>query len=166
MSRFTIEDAVIGDIPDIIVLAEKVWWLTYEPIVGKEQCDYMFAQIYSPEALNNQMSVENHCFLLLKEAGSLVGFASFSCIGEDTYKLHKLYVDGQNRGKGAGRFLITAVEERVCESDGAALQLNVNRYNKARLFYEAMGYREIRQEDISIGPYWMNDFVMSKALVG
>jgi hypothetical protein len=40
----------------------------------------------------------------------------------------------------------------------------VNRYNNAKSFYEKMGFAIVREEDIPIGPYWMNDYVMRKAL--
>ncbi len=46
---------------------------------------------------------------------------------------------------------------------GTALQLNVNRSNKARFFYEKLGFNVVREEDIDIGNnYFMNDFVMEK----
>jgi hypothetical protein len=39
--------------------------------------------------------------------------------------------------------------------------LNVNRYNKARFFYEKFGFKIIDEVDISIGNnYFMNDYVM------
>lgn len=44
------------------------------------------------------------------------------------------------------------------------LDLNVNRYNKARFFYEKVGFVIIKEEDIPMGEYWMNDFVMRKVL--
>ena len=44
------------------------------------------------------------------------------------------------------------------------LQLNVNRNNQARKFYEACGYKIIKEEDIPFDNYWMNDFVMEKTL--
>ena len=44
------------------------------------------------------------------------------------------------------------------------LQLNVNRFNKAKDFYLAMGYKIIAEEDIPIGNYFMNDYIMEKNL--
>jgi ribosomal protein S18 acetylase RimI-like enzyme len=38
--------------------------------------------------------------------------------------------------------------------------LNVNRYNPAKDFYEKLGFKIILEEDIPIGQYWMNDYVM------
>ena len=36
----------------------------------------------------------------------------------------------------------------------------MNKYNKAKTFYESCGYHVHYEEDIPIGPYWMNDYVM------
>jgi hypothetical protein len=46
------------------------------------------------------------------------------------------------------------------------LRLNVNRYNKAKFFYEKLGFKIIGSEDVDIGNgFYMNDFVMQKNLV-
>ena len=48
---------------------------------------------------------------------------------------------------------------------GTTLQLNVNRQNNAKEFYEKMGFAVIGEEDIDIGSgYYMNDYIMEKKL--
>ena len=45
------------------------------------------------------------------------------------------------------------------------LQLNVNRHNTAKSFYEKLGFAVIKEEDIDIGSgYFMNDYIMEKRL--
>jgi len=45
----------------------------------------------------------------------------------------------------------------------SSLQLNVNRNNNAKVFYEKIGFAVIKEEDIDIGNgYLMNDYVMEK----
>jgi hypothetical protein len=60
------------------------------------------------------------------------------------------------------------VEEigKELQSAGAVLlYLNVNRHNKARLFYEKLGFIIAREEDNDIGNgFYMNDYVMEKKL--
>ena len=68
------------------------------------------------------------------------------------------------QGKGYGKTLINAVAEKTKESGKNILDLNVNRYNNAKSFYERMGFEVVYEEDIPIGPYWMNDYVMRKVL--
>ena len=41
------------------------------------------------------------------------------------------------------------------------IELNVNRYNPAKTFYEKIGFTLIGQEDIDIGGgHFMNDYIM------
>ncbi|RZK15387.1 MAG: GNAT family N-acetyltransferase, partial [Hymenobacter sp.] len=53
---------------------------------------------------------------------------------------------------------------RAQQAGGRTLELNVNRHNPALAFYERQGFAQHREEDIAIGPYWMNDFVLRKDL--
>lgn len=125
----------------------------------------MFDVIYSQDALQKQMQ-EGQTFLLLFNAETPIGFAAYSLKDEadKIYKLNKIYLLPECQGMGAGKKLLDQVEGEVRESGGAMLDLNVNRYNKAKAFYERCGYAVHQEEDIPIGPYWMNDFVMRKTL--
>ena len=96
-----------------------------------------------------------------------VGFAAYSPRSEDQdiYKLHKLYCLPAEHGKGYGKTLIQAVEQAVTSAGKKILELNVNRHNKAKSFYEKQGYSVIYEEDIKIGNgFEMNDYVMRKEL--
>lgn len=172
--------ATPDDISAIIALQTQIWEPTYRTILSSEQIQYMFDQIYSTESLTRQMTTQGHVFIVAEtspdETTELVGFASFSLTKRKTgpldgytsvghvYKLHKIYVSLPTQGTGAGRQLLSEVELRCWQHGGSELVLNVNRFNKARDFYERLGFRVVREEDIAIGPYWMNDFVMAKEL--
>ncbi len=165
MCSLTIEPGTILHIPEIICIQEVTWPATYGKILSPDQLHYMFEAHYSPEALRGQMEENGHWFLMLSHEGHYKGFASFSAPGEEGYgKLHKLYVLPGLRGSGAGRRLMDAVEAGARQQGGNELRLNVNRHNPARTFYEKMGYQLLYEEDIPIGPYWMNDYVMGKTL--
>ncbi|MDQ3291253.1 MAG: GNAT family N-acetyltransferase [Bacteroidota bacterium] len=152
-----------NDIPAIATLAEQIWAPTYQHILSKEQLNYMFQEIYNPEALQKQME-RGQQFLLLYHDQTPAGFASYTGLANNTFKLNKLYVSPNFHGLGLGRLLIGAVEEAVKEVGGTTLLLNVNRNNPAKAFYEKCGYTVAYEEDIPIGPYFMNDFVMQKSL--
>jgi GNAT superfamily N-acetyltransferase len=160
-----IRQATFSDLPVIIHLAEATWAPTYSSILSQEQIDYMFGEIYSEETLAKQMQ-EGQTFLLFYEEENPVGFAAYSVKdeAEGLYKLNKIYLLPQFQGKGYGKALLTAAEEEVKQLGASALDLNVNRHNKAKQFYERCGYSVHLQEDIPIGPYWMNDYVMRKVL--
>ncbi|WP_114782465.1 GNAT family N-acetyltransferase [Botryobacter ruber] len=165
-SNFHIRQATPADVPLLHQLAARIWEPTYCRILSKEQIDYMFEKIYEEEALLQQLE-EGQVFLLLYAADQPIGFAAFSLKATTTatYKLNKLYLLPEAQGKGTGRKLLEAAEEAVRARGAKVLELNVNRHNPAKLFYETCGYTIAREEDIPIGPFWMNDFVMQKRLV-
>ncbi|RDV15278.1 GNAT family N-acetyltransferase [Pontibacter diazotrophicus] len=164
-TSYSIRQATEADIKTIHQLAEAIWGPTYSSILSQEQVDYMFEAIYAEDELAKQLQ-EGQTYLLLFEQDKPVGFASYSVKDKaaSIYKLNKIYLLPGEQGKGHGKVLLSAVEEEVKQHGAHVLDLNVNRYNKAKQFYERCGYQVHQQEDIPIGPYWMNDYVMRKRL--
>jgi len=163
---YFIREATVNDVEAIRSIAEITWRQVYAPILAKEQLDFMLAEIYSAEKLTAQISNNIQAFLILVEDEEPVAFAAYSPRDEDPsiYKLHKLYCLPQTQGKGYGKMLINQVISNTLAAGVRTLDLNVNRYNNAKTFYEKMGFTVAYQEDIPIGKYWMNDFVMRKQL--
>lgn len=163
---YLIREATTADVEAILQIAHQTWWPTYEPLLGKEQVAYMLGELYTTEKIGKQIAEKQQTFLLLTEDGQSVAFAAYSPREEDAeiYKLHKLYCLPATQGKGYGKILINAVADKTREAGKNTLDLNVNRYNNAKSFYEKMGFEVVYEEDIPIGPYWMNDFVMRRAL--
>jgi GNAT superfamily N-acetyltransferase len=162
----SIKTATIADIPLIQEITYKVWPVTYEAILTPDQIRYMLDMMYSTAALTRQINELQHSFLLLYDDEQPIGFASYSTT--DTpgiYKLHKIYVDRSSQGKGAGRFLLNAVAKLIKDANAHTLELDVNRDNKARLFYEKLGFSVLKEKDTDIGNgFFMNDYVMRKTL--
>lgn len=159
---FSVSEATEGDISHIRDIAERTWWPCYSSILSPDQIRYMLDVLYAEEAIRKQMVEGSQTYLLLRDDEGPQGFASFGRRADapDVVKLHKLYVLPQCQGKGYGMALIDAVRHRLREAGISILDLNVNRYNPARRFYEKAGFKILREEDIAIGPYWMNDWVM------
>lgn len=152
------------DIVVIMNLAEQTWAPTYQHILPAAQLAYMYRVIYSAAALQAQMSA-GQTFLLLYQYQTPAGFAAYSPLLEPgIFKLNKLYVAPIFHGQGYGKLLIYIVQEKVKAAGGHTLQLNVNRQNPAQKFYEKHGFAVTRPEDVPIGPYWMEDYVMQKNL--
>jgi diamine N-acetyltransferase len=150
------------DIPAIRSMAEETWWPTYSSILGIEQIRYMLDAIYSAEALQQVMENGSQTFIILHDENGHQGFAAYGPRPENPgiSKLHKICVLPENHGKGYGKLLIEEVKKRITAIHSHTLDLNVNRYNKARSFYEKIGFKVIGEEDVPIGPYWMNDYIM------
>jgi GNAT superfamily N-acetyltransferase len=146
-------------------LALLIFPVTYQGIVGDGQVDYMMNLIYSPDALAEQQE-SGQIFLVIYSDGRPSGFASYSPLpAAGEFKLNKIYLDNRLQGKGLGKWLLQDVISRVQSKGGKKLLLNVNRHNKARGFYENMGFSVLKEELIDIGGgYFMDDYVMGKNL--
>lgn len=161
---FEIKIASVEDIPLIRQLCMEVWPNTYASILSAQQIGYMLELMYSKEALERQMN-EGAIFFLLFHDGEPVGYAAWQEETPGQFKLHKLYVLPANQGKGRGRFLLEAIIAACREKGGNVLALQVNRNNKARYFYEKLGFVIAREADFDIGNgYLMEDFVMERRL--
>ena len=155
------------DAPAIRSIALATWPVAYAEILSKEQLAYMLELMYSEAALIEQMTLKGHRFILAHHDDRAVGFAGFEhhYRGERSTRLHKLYVLPEVHGNGAGRTLHCAVEEAARSAGDMQLELNVNRFNPSRNWYERIGYRIARDEVIDIGNgYVMDDHVMVKPL--
>lgn len=163
---YSIRTATVNDVDTILSIADTTWWVAYSPILEREQIEFMLNEIYSADKIGKQVAENLQTYLLLEEEGEPVAFAAYSPREEnaDIYKLHKLYCLPQTQGKGYGKILINEVAQKTKDAGKNVLELNVNRYNKAKSFYEKMGFELAYEEDIAIGPYWMNDYVMRKEL--
>ena len=152
----------LDDINTIGFLAQQIWPETYGEILTTGQLQYMLNLFYSPASLRRQMLDDKHQFLIVEEGEEPIGFAAWSGTAEPgVFKLHKLYVLPGRQGKGLGRGMLQYIYQVIRPQGARTLLLNVNRWNKARQFYERMGFAVIKEEDVPIGRgYFMNDYVM------
>ena len=161
----TIRIATINDIPLIRHMAEQVFPETYKHIITPEQCDYMMDMMYSEESLRRQITVEHHVYQLLFADGEAAGYVSVQPIESDLYELQKIYVLPRFQGRHLGKTLFSAAVSLVKQwhPDACRIFLHVNRYNKAKAFYEHLGLKVTKQGDYDIGNgYFMNDYIMEK----
>ena len=164
----SVRKATVDDAALIRELASRVWAHTYIDILSPEQLDYMFDLMYSIASLQNQMGPQQHQFFIASRNGTPCGYVSVEQEGEQLFHLQKIYIVPEAQGTGTGRFLMqTAFDhvKRLCPDRSCTVELNVNRENKARQFYEHMGYQVVRSGDFPIGNgYYMNDYIMSITL--
>ena len=162
----TLRKAKEADLPVIQAIGTTTYGPTYLALLGQEQIDYMLGQFYSIAALRKQL-IEGHVFLIAEDGSKDIAFASYSSYKQDhlVVKLHKLYVLPEAHGRGIGKFLINEVRDKAIELGAKGLVLNVNRYNKAKDFYEKAGFKIKETVDIEIGNgFFMNDYVMELPL--
>lgn len=158
-----IRKATTDDINVIRDLAYVTWPVAYAEILSREQLAFMLEKFYSDQALEERFAL-GHEFLIAEDGLGALGFASFDCTGENSH-LHKLYVLPSAQGKKLGELLLKKVIFHSRENGCQRLTLNVNRFNKARFFYEKQGFSIDREEDIAIGNgYLMEDYIMGKSI--
>ena len=162
--NLTIVKATEKDIPQIQELTNLVWPQTYKEIISASQISYMLDMMYSTVALSKQMK-DGHQFIFVKDGEKNVAFASFAFIKPGIYKLHKIYALPDQQGKGIGKFIINYIADDIRTKGATILQLDVNRHNKAKGFYEKIGFKIVDEKDTQIGNnYFMNDYVMEMSL--
>ncbi len=158
-----IKKASTLDVEIIQKLAETIWPVCYGKIISAEQLRYMLDLIYTPMALKAQID-KGHQFVIAYEADNPIGFASFSLKSVEepnTFRLHKIYVLTNLQTKGVGSALLEYVITQSKMENASLLELNVNKYNVAKIFYEKKGFTVLKEEVIDIGNgYIMDDYVM------
>ena len=124
----------------------------------------MLEYMYSPASLEKQINGGSQ-FIFVYENEAPVGFAAYLLKGHGIYKLDKIYILPSQQGKGTGRFVIDYIIDEIRKEGATALQLQVNRMNKAKSFYEKFGFVVIGFQEFDIGHgHVMDDYVMEKKL--
>ena len=132
----------------------------YDPIIGREQNDYMLERFQSVRGIREQL--EHGCnYRFVRLDGRDVGFLAWYRRDDHLY-LSKLYLKKDVRGRGLGRQMVGYVRQRAQEAGLREIRLNVNRNNSTVRIYEKMGFQVIREEKNDIGHgFYMDDFVFS-----
>ena len=160
----SIRAASIDDIPLVRELTFKIWPQTYASILSQQQIDYMLEMMYSIPSLKKQME-DGSQFIIVYDGREPAGFAAYQEIQPTTYKLHKIYILASQQGKGTGRFVLDHIIQEIKQHGAKSLELQVNRNNKAKSFYEKLGFTLAKEIKLDIGNgYFMDDYVMERQL--
>lgn len=164
MDALKIQKIGEAEIPAICDLAARIFPDNYAEILSAEQIAYMMEMMYAEDVLKKQLQ-KGVWFYLIEIQGEKVGY----CAVEPHHKfpndlyIHKIYLLPEMQGKGFGKTTMHEIENIGQNHKLLSISLNVNRFNKAKFFYEKVGFEVVKEEDIDIGNgYWMNDFVMRK----
>ena len=164
MSSTEVFWATANDVATIRRLAVDSWWPAYGSYLPHGQINLMLENQYAEAVLKRQLD-EGHGFLLAYRRGLPVGFAGLREMVEDgmsAIRIEKLYILPDEQGKGIGRALLATVDEYARKRCASYLELNVNRNNPAKGFYEKLGFLVVREVDIPYHGYVLNDYVMRK----
>jgi ribosomal protein S18 acetylase RimI-like enzyme len=140
-------------------LARRIWPHTYSDIISSEQMEFMLNWMYSTETLSQQWR-DGHEFYLISKDNTDIGFIALEQ-AEQQLKVNKVYVLPEVQGYGAGKQLMDKAIERAKAKNCTHLFLQVNRANKAKFFYDKLGFTVRKEEKFDIGHgFFMDDYVM------
>ncbi len=146
------------EIREMSAMAEEIVREHFDPIIGKEQNDYMIAMFQTPGAIRSQLEHGYRYYFAVNE-GRNAGFLAFYP-KQDVMYLSKFYLYRSQRGKGYSWQMLDFVRQNALAEGLEAIELNVNRFNMAVQVYEKLGFRVIRTEKNDIGNgYYMDDYV-------
>jgi GNAT superfamily N-acetyltransferase len=135
----------------------------FDPLIGKEQNDYMLSLFQTPGAIAAQLA-EGYRYYFVRKDGEDIGFTAFYP-KQDAMYLSKFYLYRQERAKGYAHEMMEFVESETRKEGLQAVELNVNRFNSAVKVYEKLGFEIIREEKNEIGHgFIMDDYVFRKQL--
>lgn len=144
-------------------LAAEIFPQTYCGIISAEQIGFMMEMMYSRDSLRRQMGEEGQVFHLIAVDGQPCGYYSLQPRTDGIVVLQKLYLKPSMQGKGLGRAMLDEAVSYVRKAypEANAMQLYVNRENRAKEFYLRYGFSVIATRDNPIGNgYFMNDYIM------
>ena len=164
MADLHIRRAGKGDVETISALAGRIWRAYYTSILPPGQVEYMLAWMYDPARLRSDLD-RGVVYELLFDGDRPIGFCGYEDLAEEL-KLHKLYLEVAEHGRGLGSMMLRHVEDEARRRGLPKVVLGVNRFNeKAIRAYRRNGYavRGPLKTDIG-GGFVMDDFIMEKAL--
>ena len=157
-----------GQIDTLCRIAEKVWHLTYDPLLPQGQVEYMLDKFQSDHAVKAQMKEQGYRYYLLLCGGEAAGFVGFSprYEGREEMFLSKVYLLPEYRGMGAVKAAFALVEQETREERLSSIRLTVNKGNDHAVeVYKHYGFAVVDKVKSDIGGgYVMDDFIMVKEL--
>ena len=147
---------------ELSILATAILREHYDPIIGKEQNDYMLEKFQSPEAMRQQLK-DGYRYYYIVCDGTKAGFTGFYPRDQKMY-ISKLYVRKDFRRCGLARDSIRFITEQASAEHLPCLFLNVNKFNRESIAaYEHLGFHTAYAEKNPIGcGFYMDDYVMEK----
>lgn len=162
MSEPLIRPASDSELATVSQLAGRIWRAHYPSILSHEQIEYMLAWMYDVGQLRRDVE-RGVVYELLFDGDRAVGFCGYEPV-DGELKLHKLYLEVTEHGRGLGSLLLRHVEDEARRRGLPTVVLGVNRFNaKAIRAYQRNGYTVRRELKTDIGGgYVMDDYIMEK----
>ncbi len=161
----TLRPATPDDIPLLRKLAQAIWHQVFTTIITRDQTDLMLETMYDPATIRGEMD-QGFIWKVLEEDHVAIGYVSYSMTSPTECKLHKIYLQPGQHGKGLGKRLMNDAVDFARSHGARTLVLRVNRANeKALRAYRAFGFREAEPVEWEFAPgFILHDYKMTLPL--
>ncbi len=150
------------DIYSLSRLATEIVREHYDPIIGKEQNDYMLKKFQSVEGIKSQFdNGYEYYFLYLKDENQNIGFIGL-CEEKKKLFLSKFYIKKEHRNKGYGKQAFEFIKNLAIKCNKESIYLTVNRNNTVTIQkYYRLGLKKVEERKTDIGKgYYMDDYIL------
>lgn len=151
-----IREATIDDAPGLARVHVDTWRSAYAGIVPAAHLAGLSYEARAQRWRDNLTNVEPGRFTLVaEEAGKVVGFSGGGPerSGDAEYRgeIYAVYVLPSRQRQGTGRQMVQACAQRLQEQGLRSVLIWVLADNPSRSFYERLGGRPVREQEIEIG---------------
>lgn len=130
------------DLEAVQQLLVETWHHTYDHIYGVDRVVEITSEWHSVPVLRKRLSQPQSEFVLADTGQELLGMAFASTTDGKVVNLHQLYILPAAQGRGAGRALLTEIEQ--CFPQASHVRLEVEAANTNAIgFYQAHGFKQV-----------------------
>ena len=129
--------------------------------------DEILADWYAPDSLRENVTDDNHVFLVAVRSGDIVGFADACRWNDapDVAVLARIYVHSDHWNDGIGGMLLARIEFLLGERGFDRLRLVVFAENDVGVsFYESSGFDRVETRDEAIDGETHTEYIYKKVL--
>ncbi|WP_071131160.1 GNAT family N-acetyltransferase [Enterococcus timonensis] len=154
MSKVEIMTATEEFVPEMAILAQRIWKETYTPLIGANQVAYMVEHFQSAKKIAQQVKSKDFSYLIAVSEKIIVGYLGWQEKNDEIF-ISKLYIEKSSRQQGVGQQLFQALPK------DKKMRLTVNKRNfSAQKVYEKWGFSVVSSVKTAIGEgFFMDDYV-------
>lgn len=152
MNEITIREATPNDVTDILHIAERGWYTTYDDILSQETIESAMAEWYDEDTTRKFITREDVAYFVAERNGDIVGYVSGGPSREENVaNLGAIYVDPDYWNEGIGTALLREFEEFCRRQDYEYIQFQILFENAVgKSFYRKQGYEIIETRDTEL----------------
>jgi ribosomal protein S18 acetylase RimI-like enzyme len=159
-----IRTATLTDIDAIRAVGIAAWYDTYVGLVPDDYIAWALDKWWSPEDIQRHIDSSQFIVLVAEVDRQVVGIAHTQIRPDVTAIVWRLYVRQAHRGRGIGKQLITASEQRLPSSTRRLCIEYYQANTRAAAFYARLGFVFDRIETVSFQNVPIVSVFVSRAL--